>query len=236
MNNNIQSSILLTRSYEENVILSKKLNNLLYRCVHFPLIFYEDFDFDYENILYEYDHLIVTSNYVAKKIPKISNYSNKKKFVWCVGALSANILSSKGYDVKYFAKNVDILKKNIPTSLFNNMIYLSGNNISSPMPDKIKRIIIYNVRYRTSINRRDYIKLTYPHRYILLYSVNCAKTFINLALQYDYISYLKNSIIVAISDKVMQIVADYFNKFLVSRTPETVIQTLIDYERKNKGE
>ncbi len=264
-------SVLLTRNIEENNETIKEIRkyNLDLRYIHCPLIKYETLDFNID-ILDNYSNIIITSKYAAN----ILAGHNLKQDIWVVGSKSKRLLGKK---VIYTAKNVEDLIKHFPPDLYEQTIYLSSNEITKDLPNKIARHIIYNVEYLNELplsvikefenNIRYLSKVAYREEFkgnterrtaaytsvredsstgstyklplevefgkmsidfILLYSQNSAKTFLRLLLQNNLLEYLQDSLVVAISLKVANIVRPFIKNVVYcdDQNPNDIIKLL----------
>lgn len=237
------SSVLLTRSYDENQKLKKELEPSGFKCIDCPLLEYNDLSIDYKSILWDYSNIIITSKYAAKKIYVAMNKLNKNNIdygiinFWVVGKESATILDSlDNILIKYVAHNVKNLIGNIPESIYRDMIYLSADQITMQLPKQIVRLIIYQVSYRSSLNQ-ELIEMIGAVDYILLYSKNCANTLITLLDKYHLINQLKNTIVITISHKVASVIQPYFKVYYTnSSQQQQMINLLICDEKRNKTE
>ena len=214
-------SVLLTRNIEENNETIKEISkyNLDLRYIHCPLIKYKTLDFNID-ILDNYSNIIITSKYAAN----ILAGHNLKQDVWVVGSKSKRLLGKK---VIYTAKNVEDLIKHFPPDLYEQTIYLSSNEITKDLSNKIARHIIYNVEY---LNELPLIIKEFKSNidFILLYSQNSAKTFVRLLLQNNLLEYLQDSLVVAISLKVANIVRPFIKNVVYcdDQNPNDVIKLL----------
>lgn len=209
----MRNRVLLTRSKEAN----NEIISLLSSCTNIEfiklnLINYTPLVFD-KALFDEYSNLIITSNYVAKNIlvaPK------DDIFIWVVGAKSAMILENKRYKIKFIAPSVDILIQNLPKSMFNNMVYLSGDIISKELPDGIRREVVYKVAYLNNLDKEVIIQIKEGVNYLTAYSKNCAKTLLNLLVENNLLKYLENTKVIAISSSVGNILNPHFKNIIVT--------------------
>ncbi|QQV75243.1 hypothetical protein H6P87_00793 [Rickettsia tillamookensis] len=148
-----------------------------------------------------------------RRIPKfdvpnleVSKVYDLKQDIWVVGSKSKRLLGKK---VVYTAKNVEDLIKHFPPDLYEQAIYLSSNEITKDLPNKIARHIIYNVEYLNELPVSIVKEFENNIDFILLYSQNSAKTFLRLLLQNNLLEYLQDSLVVAISLKVANIVRPF---------------------------
>ncbi|WP_342269566.1 uroporphyrinogen-III synthase [Rickettsia endosymbiont of Orchestes rusci] len=220
--------VLLTRSIEGNKetieeIAKHNINNLGFHYIHCPLIEYKNLNLSPE-ILGNYSNIIITSKYAANILRE---WQNNNYNIWVVGEASKAILERSGFIVKYAAKNVDDLIKHFPSRLYNQTIYLSSNEITRDLPSQIKRQIIYNVKYLEQLPPIELFKSNID--YILLYSQNSAKIFKKLLLQNHLSEVLQNSLVIAISLKVANIIRP-FSKNVVycnNENSHTIINLLM---------
>jgi len=223
-------SVLLTRSPKENRKIIERINkfNLNFRYIECSLIKYKPLDFDI-NILNNYSNIIITSKYAAS----ILAGHNLKQDIWVVGNTSKKLLENKklenkGLKVVYAAKNVDDLIDHFPTNLYEHTIYLSSNEITKDLPDKIKRHIIYNVEYLSELPLSVVKEFENNIDFILLYSQNSADTLIKLLRQNNLLGYLQKSLVIAISLKVANIVRPFLKNVVYcdEQNPNDIIKLL----------
>lgn len=225
--------ILLTRSIEGNKEIIEEIakyntDNLSFHYIHCPLIEYKNLNLTPE-MLGNYHNIIITSKYAATILAEWQkDYTiNRKHSIWVVGEASKTILERNGFIVKYVAKNVDDLIKHFPSRLYNQAIYLSSNEITCDLPPPIKRQIIYNVKYLEQLPLIELFKNNID--YILLYSQNSAKIFKKLLLQNHLSEVLQNSLVIAISLKVANIIRPFFKNVVYcnNENSHTIINLLM---------
>ncbi|ASX27495.1 hypothetical protein BA173_00930 [Rickettsia sp. MEAM1 (Bemisia tabaci)] len=240
-------SVLLTRSWEANLETTQEINNhgLNFHYINCPVIKYKTLDFD-ANILKNYSNIIITSKYAATIINNLScrdlitASSNKldsvdkpldyKHNIWVVGDKSREILINKGFKIAYAGKNVDDLIQHFPADLYEQAIYLSSNEITKDLPDKIKRYIIYNVEYLNDLPLSVVKELKNSVDFILVYSQNSAKTLLKLLNENNLLEYLQNSLVIAISSKVANIVRPFLKNVVYcdDQNPNDLIKLLFE--------
>ncbi len=223
-------SILLTRSKLANIQLKTKLNNLGYESLECSLIDYELQKFNPLE-LNNYTDIIITSIFVANNIPSAHS---KGMFAWTVGEKSALILEKKGYKIKFFARDAKTLKNQIPSDIYENTLYLSSDHVTTNMPATVFRRIFYKVTYRKSLSSSQILRYKQGVDYILLYSRNCANTLVKLILQTDLVNYLENTVVIAISSKVKEVLQQYFNNIMVCPAgADSMLKYLTKNDKKN---
>lgn len=217
-------SVLLTRSWEANLETTQEIGKY-FHYVNCPIIKYRTLDFD-TNILKNYSNIIVTSKYAAIIIAKCELNHN----IWVVGDKSREILINKGFKIAYAGKNVDDLMQHFPDDLYEQAIYLSSNEITKDLPDKIKRYIVYNVEYLNELPLSVVKELKNSVDFILLYSQNSAKTLLKLLSENNLLEYLQNSLVIAISLKVANIVRPFFKNVVYcdDQNPNDLIKLLFE--------
>ena len=199
-------SVLLTRAKEFNEGLKERLQQFDYEVLECNLLEYDLQPLDL-NEFFGYDHLLITSFFAATKLPDAPRSDMR---VWVVGIKSAELLASKGYKIGFCAESAEILKKNIPESIFADMLYLSSDHITVNMPPSIKRRIFYKVKYREFLSDQQIARYKQGLDYVLLYSENCAKTLIKLLLENDLMNSLEKATCLVISSKVENIIKPHF--------------------------
>lgn len=215
-------SVLLTRNIEENNETIKEISksNLDLRYIHCPLIKYKTLDFNI-NILDNYLNVIITSKYAASILADYDLIQD----IWVVGNKSKQLLGKK---VAYVAKNVEDLIKHFPPDLYEQTIYLSSNEITKDLPNKIARHIIYNVEYLNELPLSIIKEFKSNIDFALLYSQNSATTLVRLLLQNNLLEYLQDSLVIAISLKVANIVRPFIKNVIYcdDQNPNDIIKLL----------
>jgi uroporphyrinogen-III synthase len=181
-----------------------------FQAIFCSLIQYKDLEFD-QNILCNYSNIIITSKYLSTMV---ANFTNCNQNIWVVGEVSASILKQHGLIVRYVAKNVEDLISNLPKSAYCDSVYLSGDHITRMLPEAIKRYIMYRISYRDEFSSVLKDRINNGIDYLLLYSINCAKTIINLFSKYNLIETLKNIVVVTISVMVANLIKHYCKKII----------------------
>ncbi|WP_341795062.1 uroporphyrinogen-III synthase [Rickettsia endosymbiont of Rhinocyllus conicus] len=217
-------SVLLTRSLEANLETTQEIGKY-FHYINCPIIKYKTLDFD-ANILKNYSNIIITSKYAATIIVEYELNHN----IWVVGDKSREILINKGFKIAYAGKNVDDLMQHFPDDLYEQAIYLSSNEITKDLPDKIKRYIIYNVEYLNELPLSVVKELKNSVDFILVYSQNSAKTLLKLLNENNLLEYLQNSLVIAISSKVANIVRPFFKNVVYydDQNPNDLIKLLFE--------
>ncbi|HJD65447.1 MAG TPA: uroporphyrinogen-III synthase [Rickettsia endosymbiont of Diachasma alloeum] len=220
-------SVLLTRSWEANLETTQAIDNhvLNFHYINCPIIKYKTLDFDI-NIWGGYSNIIITSKYAAAIIAEYELNHN----IWVVGDKSKQLLENKSLKIAYTAKNVDDLIQHFPSDLYKQTIYLSSNEITKDLPDKIKRYIIYNVEYLNELPLSVVKELKNSVDFVLLYSQNSAKTLLKLLNENNLLEYLQNSLVIAISLKVANIVRPFFKNVVYcdDQNPNDLIKLLFE--------
>ncbi|MCC8370382.1 MAG: uroporphyrinogen-III synthase [Rickettsia endosymbiont of Stiretrus anchorago] len=237
-------SVLLTRSWEANLETTQEIGKY-FHYINCPVIKYKTLDFN-ANILKNYSNIIITSKYAAiiinnlscrdlitassNKLDSVDKSLDYKHNIWVVGDKSREILINKGFKIAYAGKNVDDLMQHFPADLYEQTIYLSSNEITKDLPDKIKRYIIYNVEYLNELPLSVVKELKNSVDFILLYSQNSAKTLLKLLSENNLLEYLQNSLVVAISLKVANIVRPFLKNVVYcdDQNPNDLIKLLFE--------
>lgn len=207
------TSVVLTRSQLENEAFKQELNGYDFTFIDLPLIEYENLEFN-KDTFESFSNIITTSKHAAKMAAfRCIDFKSNVRF-WVVGVLSANILKAAGLNVEYEACNVEDLIHKLPQKICEDCLYLSANEITMDMPKRIKRQIIYNVKYKQQLACIEAKSLNERVNYILLYSVNTAKTFIKLVEQCGLQIKLQNATFITISAGVAKEILPYFKKII----------------------
>lgn len=218
-------SVLLTRSLEDNNETIRELEkNCSFKYICSPLVEYQALPLN-STILHNYVNIIVTSKFAARILA--GHQEVEQKNVWIVGNSSKLILEQRNFVVRYVATNIQDLLENIPQEIYEQTIYLSSNEITQDLPQKIKRHIIYQVQYATQLYQIAEIEKGI--NFILLYSQNSTKTFIELLIKNNLLKLLDNSLVITISEKVANIIR-YFAKNVVycdNVQPQQMLELLI---------
>lgn len=227
----MNKSVLLTRAKSVNLILEKKLSSHNFNLVKCSLIKYKILPFD-ESILKEYANIIVTSSFAANNLPvNINNI----RYSWVVGNNTKNIMESKGYKVNLCSSNSSYLKQELEKNSDIKALYLSGNNITTEMPNNVKRLIFYITEYKKQLFPHEIYKIKNGIDYILLYSKQCAKTLIKLLEQNNLLKYLNNTTAVTISNKVAIVVKSYFTTVIACDNANQMIEFLQEQDKLYKS-
>lgn len=205
--------VVLTRSQFENDAFKRDLSSYNFTFIDLPLIEYENLELNEEAVA-DFNNIIITSKYAAKILALRSMYFKPGVRFWVVGELSADILRTARLNVKYQACDVKDLMSAIPQEIYVDCLYLSANEITSDLPDEIHRQIIYNVKYKHQLTDIQIESLNKGVDYILLYSVNAAKTFAKLMIDNDVQLKLQNATVISISADVAKVILPYFKKII----------------------
>ena len=207
------TSVVLTRSQFENDAFKKDLSSYNFTFVDLALIEYENLGLN-KAVVAGFNNIIITSKYAAKILASRSKDLKPGVQFWVVGELSADILRTVGLNVEYQACDVENLISAIPQEIYVDCLYLSANEITSDLPCEIQRQIIYNVKYKQQLTDIQIELLNKGVDYILLYSVNAAKTFAKLIIDNDMQLKLQNATVITISASVAKEVLPYFKKIV----------------------
>lgn len=222
--------VLLTRSIEENRKFKKSIDCHGLEFHSIPLITYQKFELDFD-YLKNFDVIIITSKFAASILPSTKEQKIK---VRVVGSVSASILKEKGYCVIQQAKSAKEIKGEILKKDHNKTIlYLRGNHISTSMPDFVLNKIFYKTSYLSKLTNKqiDYIKQ--KPEYILLYSKKSAQTLFQLISNYNLENYIKDSIIIAMSNKIANILSKVCANVVIKDDNSKIINYLKSaYEQK----
>ncbi len=224
----MRKTILLTRSQEDNKILTKIFNQKGYYCQNLPLISSVNL-FEEVIIPRKYQNIIVTSKRAANLIAK---NQEEIKNAWVVGASSALILQSKNYNVKYIASSASELSAILPDDIYESAIYLSGNFVTIEMPKEIKRQEVYKVSYKENLTRNEINIIKTSPEYIFIYSKNCAKTLVKLIMEANLLKYLENTVIIVISSNIAMVVEKYFKNTVICSGTHGILEKLEEYDRR----
>lgn len=247
------TTILLTRSQEENLKLKRQLKKYDFNCIAWPLIKYVNVKWDIK-VLSLYSYIIITSVKGAKILAELFHHNlNKNKTIlsekdttllevnkfscWVVGRKAAALIRKIGMKINYIAANIDELIEYLPKNIYKKTIYLSSNKITRPLSPQIKRQIIYNVIYCNELTSYQLKSIKKGIDYLLFYSQNCVKTFTKLIVKYKIAKMLENSIIIAISLKVANTASAFFTNRLYCEKgkPEQMIKILINDVKSRKS-
>jgi len=223
-----KKTVLLTRSYQENIELVNNLQPKGYDCISCAMLEYQIIPFDY-SVLDDFSNIVITSKYAANLLgPNLSDHQ-----VFVVGALSARILEDKGYKVAYIANNASELKQYLEFKDIKG-IYLSSNHITIDMPTNVKKHNFYRVAYANDLSQEQLNAIKKGVDYILLYSENCAKTLVKLILEKQLLKYLANSVVITISSKVENVVKPYLKNSFAQVGAMQMIDFLESYDKKKR--
>ncbi|MGC0371703.1 MAG: hypothetical protein DGJ47_000402 [Rickettsiaceae bacterium] len=191
--------IVLTRSADNNQRIKDELDKTKVGFIDCPLLSYQEVDIN-PDFINKFNNVVITSKFAAQNIPPTSTLK-----AWVVGESSAQILKQKGYSIEYCAQNAEELKDHLLNAENEKNLYLCANHITTQMPSFVHHKVFYRVTY-TNILNNEQISLfkKYPN-YILLYSVNCAKTLLQLINDYNLQKYLAKTTIIALSYKISNV-------------------------------
>jgi uroporphyrinogen-III synthase len=200
--------VLLTRTEQENIELAKQLQAKDINTFSFPLLNLIELPTDWQQIK-KYSYIVVTSKFAARIVAK-SILSPVKALV--VGSESANILAQNpNISVQEVFLSVDALLAALMRCevLANDMVYLSGSVVKRNLPGLIKRYIIYDTVYALKMPYQlvQMIK-NMEIKALMLYSENSAKTFLNLCIQNDILSYARKIPAIVLSYDIKKVI-DY---------------------------
>lgn len=216
------SSILLTRSIEENAKTKEAFQGVSLEISECPLISYQLLSVDWSR-LNSCDYVIVTSKFLAQHFPVNSDFTPK---ILVVGEVSASILEEKKYIVELCAENAEQIKTYLETQDILHtakIMYVCGDNISTQMPNFVEQYEVYKVHYRMDLTYEEIASFQCRFSYIMLYSENSAKTLLQLIVKYNLQSYLNNTIIICISNKVSKILNHLRSQIVIRSTNEQMI-------------
>lgn len=228
---NNETRIILTRSLEDNIFLEKQITSKSgknpVKVLKLNLISFQDLDVDFANFK-NFSNIIITSKHAASIIP--ANKYNQNTYV--VGRQSAYILKQKGYNIKYVAVNAQELYNHI-SSIINkeagNFIYFSGDHITLEMPIEIHREIIYKTEYSKELSKQEILFIKQGVDIIPVYSVNCAKTLINLLDSTNLLKNIANTPIIAVSLKAAAVFNGEFENIVIAESPNQIIEKILEY-------
>lgn len=228
----MKKRILLTRSKEDNILLERQITDSYFEntieVLKLDIISFEDLDFDHSSIS-KFSNIIITSKHAAALLPENVHNHN----IYVVGNVSAKILKGKDYNIKYIASSAneiyEVIDQETNASSKNNFIYLSGDYITLEMPINVFRKVIYKTNYKQqlSIDEINFIKGGVD--IIPVYSINCAKTLINLLKSTNLIKNVANSRVIAISSNVAEVLRDVFSDIVIAESPGQVIDKIKEY-------
>jgi len=219
--------ILLTRSAEENSLLEGYLKG--FEVISLPLISYTDMPIKWDDFR-KYTYIIVTSKHAALIVAR--NFLFKAK-IFVVGRESASILRSNHcLEIAHIASNASEIKDMLLSGAYDKskIIYFSGNIISTDF-EEITRQIIYEVEYLREISNCATLGEV---EYVLLYSKNVAKVLLNLLKESNLLQIIRNSVVIAISNSVGDILSDHVSRIIYPSEPisREMINLLLEYERE----
>lgn len=216
------SSILLTRSIDENAKTKEALRGMPLEIFECPLISYELLSVDWGRLKL-CDYVIVTSKFLAQHFPINADFRPK---ILVVGEVSAAILEAKNYIIELCGENAEQIKNYLEAKeIFrtSKIIYFCGTYISTPMPNFVEQYEVYKVDYMQDLTPAQITSFQTPLSYIMLYSENSAKTLLKLIVKYNLQSYLNDTIIISISDKVSKILNHLCSQIVIRSTNEQMV-------------
>ena len=212
----MKKNVIITRSYEDNVILAQKITELNLNSISSSMISHNIIACDFLKFQ-SYSNLIITSKFAAQIIAEHYPYDVD---VYVVGEESADVLRrNKKLRVKEVYDKVVSLREAMKDVIM--PLYLSGNHISEEI-SCADRYVIYNTEY-AKILSSDAIEVISKNNvdFVMFYSKNSAQNFIDLIKAYNYLQNLQNSVVIAISQEVGDVVKAHVKNVLFPSKPNT---------------
>ena len=212
----MKKNVIITRSKEENIILAQKITALCFNPISSSMISHEIITCDFTRFK-PYTHLIITSKFAAQIVSEHYPYNID---AYVVGDESAKIVSrNKMVHVKKIYDNLSSLQEAVRNNESTRFLYLSGNHISDEIPFT-DRYIIYNTEYAKSLSP-DALEIIHQNRadFVMLYSKNSAQNFIDLIKSHIHLQNLQNSVVIAMSSEVGDVLKPYVKDVLYPKRP-----------------
>lgn len=197
--------ILVTRPIDEAIVLAEQLQNLGYEAVICPLLkirYLSDLDF---RKLSRYEAVIISSRNALKAIAN----ADKNLKLLIVGKGTTNFAKQLGFTNSIYAgDNIVELKESIQD--INNLLYLSGEDVSDnldDLPKKIDRLVVYKA-IAVDEASKDFLEFVQGDalKLVMLFSKRTAEFFVSLIETYKLKECCKNIISLSISEKVTKMV------------------------------
>ena len=193
--------ILITRPLDESMNLAKKIVKLGHQPIISPLLeieLFQNIDFESFN---KYDGIIISSKNALKAIDQADK--NLKLFI--VGERTTQFAKTLGF-LNSICAGANIIELKETMQQYNNLLYLSGVDISdslNSLEKKIDRLEVYQAQRieSASNNFLDFIKLD-GLRLCLLFSKRTAQIFIDFIKEYKLESYCKNIMTLSLSERI----------------------------------
>ena len=212
-------NVIITRSYEDNAILAPKIAELNLNSISSPMIAHKILPCDFAQFE-SYKNLIITSKFAAQIVAE--HYLHNVD-AYVVGDESAEVLR-KNEKVRVMGVYDDVASLQHPgrhsaLDAERYALYLSGNHITAEIPFA-DRHIIYNAEYAMAISSEalDIIAQNQAN-FLMFYSKNSAQNFIDLIKPHIHLQNLQNSVVIAISKEVGDVVRTYVEDVLVPEKP-----------------
>lgn len=211
----MQKNVIITRSHEENVMLTQKIKVLGLKPIASSMLSYKVVLCDFTKFK-TYTDLVITSKFAAQIVAAGYPYNIN---AYVVGDESAEILrQNQKIHVKEVYDSISSLQRVVGLSP-DNTLYLSGNHISEEIPF-VDRHIIYNTEYAKSLSPAA-LEIICQNRvdFLMFYSKNSAQNFIALLKPHIHLQNLQNSVVIAISREVADVLVAYVKDVLYPERP-----------------
>lgn len=214
----MKKTVVITRSYEDNIILAQKITALNLHPVSSPMIAHKLIACDFAKFKL-YQNLIITSKFAAQIVAE-RYLCNVDAYV--VGEESAGILRKNNLvNIKKIYDNVEALSYELHEMKNDRALYLSGDHITEELTFA-DRYVIYNTEYAKSISP-EVLSIISKNQanFIMVYSKNTAENFIDLIKPHIHLQNLQNSVVIAISKEVGHVMKSYVRYVLFPRKPSS---------------
>ena len=201
----MKKNVIITRSYDENLILAEKIRGLGLNPILSPMLSHDSVSCDFTQFQ-DYTDVIITSKFAAHIISRNYPYNID---AWVVGEESAELLSHN--DKINVRANYDSVSELIQAlqDKKKKFLYLSGDNISQEILFAERRVI-YKTEY-AQILSDETLEIIKENKadFLMFYSKNSAVNFIDLVKSYKSLQNLQNSVVIAISKEVGSVLKAY---------------------------
>lgn len=216
--------VLLTRAIEDNIILAKSINEIGLEPISYPLINYHPLNQEIDNFT-KYDNVIITSKFAILAFKKLED-----KNIYIVGKSNAELALNLGFkNIEYVARDVEDLIKYLKSyeNDYGNFIYLSGNHITKALDARIKREIVYEIRYTTTLSPEilDLLNMRKIENF-LFFSSNTAIVFLKLINKYNLLPELKGLNYIVKSRKIAKVLLELSDSIYIAQDKNKMINQL----------
>lgn len=197
--------ILLTRPIDESILLAEQLKKRGHEVLVYPLLkvrYLSELDFEQ---LSRYKAVIISSRNALKAIAN----ADKSLNLLIVGKGTTDFAKQLGFANSIcVGNNIAELKESIQD--INNLLYLSGEDVSDnldDLPNKIERLVVYKAVAVNEVSEDflEFIRGDIP-KLVMLFSKRTAESFVSIIEAHKLQEFCKSLISLSISEKVTKVI------------------------------